>query len=42
MFNALNKTNFMAADGNRSNSTFGTITSTFPARQIQIALKLIF
>lgn len=39
-FNALNKTNFRAADGNRSNAGFGTIRSTFPARQIQFALKL--
>jgi hypothetical protein len=42
LFNALNKTSFMAADGNRSNSTFGVITSTFPARQIQAALKFVF
>ena len=40
--NALNKTNFSPANGNRSNSAFGTITSTFPARQVQFALKLIF
>jgi hypothetical protein len=42
LFNALNRTNFMAADGNRSNSTFGMITTTFPARQVQVALKLVF
>jgi hypothetical protein len=41
-FNALNKTNFSPAAGNISNSSFGTITSTFPARQIQFALKLVF
>ena len=41
-FNILNKTNFRAADGNRSNASFGRITSTFPARQIQFALKLYF
>jgi hypothetical protein len=42
LFNAMNRTNFMAADGNRSNSTFGTITTAFPARQVQLALKLMF
>jgi hypothetical protein len=41
-FNALNKTNFSAPAGNISNSNFGTITGTFPARQIQFALKLAF
>jgi len=41
-FNLLNKTNFRAADGNRSNATLGRITSAFPARQIQFALKLYF
>jgi hypothetical protein len=42
MFNALNRTNFQAADGNRSDAGLGAITSTFPARQTQLALKLIF
>ena len=42
LFNALNKTNFSPAAGNISNSNFGTITSTFPARQIQFGLKLSF
>jgi hypothetical protein len=41
-FNALNKTNFSPANGDRSSSSFGTITSTFPARQVQFALKLVF
>ncbi len=41
-FNLLNHTNFQAPDGNRSNSSFGSITSTFPARQLQFALKLMF
>jgi hypothetical protein len=41
-FNVLNKTNFSPANGDRSSSSFGTITSTFPARQVQFALKLIF
>jgi hypothetical protein len=41
-FNALNKTNFSPANGDRSSSSFGSITSTFPARQIQFALKFMF
>lgn len=40
MFNILNKTNFFPADGNRSATSFGSIATTFPARQIQFALKL--
>ena len=41
-FNALNKTNFQAAAAGISTSTFGTITKTFPARQVQFGLKLVF
>lgn len=41
-FNVVNRTNFTAPDGNRSNATFGTITSTFPARQVQFAMKLYY
>jgi hypothetical protein len=41
-FNVLNKTNFGAPASNRSNSDFGTIRATFPARQIQLGLKLLF
>ncbi|MGH9900153.1 MAG: TonB-dependent receptor, partial [Pyrinomonadaceae bacterium] len=41
-FNLLNRTNFLAANSDRSSAGFGTITSTFPARQIQLALKLYF
>jgi hypothetical protein len=41
-FNLLNRSNFVAAASNASSSSFGTITSTFPARQIQFALKLYF
>jgi hypothetical protein len=53
-FNLLNKTNFGAPSGTatgivyRGDGTlqtaggFGTIRSTFPARQIQFALKLSF
>ena len=41
-FNLSNRSNFKAPDGNLSNNSFGTTTSTFPARQIQFALKLYF
>jgi len=41
-FNLLNKTNFSAPNGNRSSGGFGSITSTYPARQLQFALKLLF
>jgi hypothetical protein len=39
-FNLFNKTNFGAANPDRSSAAFGTIRSTFPARQIQLAMKL--
>jgi hypothetical protein len=41
-FNVLNKVNYQAPDGNVSNSTFGSITSAYPARQYQFVAKLIF
>jgi hypothetical protein len=42
-FNLLNKTNFGPPGTLTSNSSgFGVFTSTFPARQVQLALKLIF
>jgi hypothetical protein len=41
-FNVLNKTNFSAPNGNRSNNAFGTITSTMPWREIQMALRFVF
>ena len=41
-FNLFNKTNFGAANPDRSSGGFGQIRSTFPARQIQFALKLSF
>lgn len=41
-FNALNTVNFQAPDSNREDGGFGNITSYFPPRQIQLALKLIF
>ena len=41
-FNVFNQTNFQPANGNVSSSSFGSITATFPARQLQFALKLLF
>lgn len=52
-FNLLNKTNFQSPDLNAVNivrnanneqigGSFGTITSAFPARQIQVAVKVYF
>jgi hypothetical protein len=41
-FNLLNRTNFRSPNPNRSQPTFGVITQTYPARQIQLALKVIF
>ena len=41
-FDLFNKTNFTAPNSTRSSSGFGTITSTFPARIIQFALKFVF
>jgi len=41
-FNLLNKTNFGPPNGTRSSSGFGTITSAYPARQMQFGLKLLF
>jgi hypothetical protein len=41
-FNVLNHTNLGIPDSNISDAAFGTIRSFFPARQIQLALKLLF
>jgi len=41
-FNLFNRTNFGTPNANRSNSNFGTITSTAAARQIQLGVKLHF
>jgi hypothetical protein len=41
-FNLFNKTNFRNAEANRSSAAFGTVRNTFPARQIQFALRLSF
>ena len=42
VFNLLNKTNFRAANGNRTAAGFGTITQTYDPRQIQFGLKLSY
>jgi hypothetical protein len=42
VFNALNKTNFSPANGDVSSSSFGKITGSFPARQVQFALRFAF
>lgn len=43
-FNILNKTNWAAPDPNLSdgNGSFGAITSAYPSRQLQFALKVLF
>jgi hypothetical protein len=41
-FNILNHTNFGVPNNVSTSSAFGTITTTFPPRQIQFALKLMF
>jgi hypothetical protein len=41
-FNILNHTNFGNPNNVSTSSAFGTITTTYPPRQIQFALKLMF
>lgn len=41
-FNVLNRTNFGTPNGNASSNAFGTITSTFDPRQIQLGVRLLF
>ncbi len=42
-FNLLNKTNFATVSGTNANSSgFGVFNATFPARQLQLALKVVF
>lgn len=41
-FNTFNHVNYQAPDGIATDSTFGQITTTYPARELQGALKLIF
>jgi len=41
-FNLLNHVNYGAPNSNRTDGSFGSITSFFPPRQLQVAAKLIF
>ena len=41
-FNLLNRTNFGAPNGNASANAFGTITSTYDPRQVQLGVRLTF
>ena len=41
-FNVLNRVNLRNVNGNMASSTFGRVTSTFPARQIQLGARLAF
>src|SRR5271165_120777 len=41
-FNVLNHTNFGVPNQQSNSSAFGTITTTYPPRQIQFGLKLLF
>ena len=41
-FNLLNRTNFAGLSTNRTSANFGTITSAFDARQIQLGAKITF
>ncbi|HME08786.1 MAG TPA: TonB-dependent receptor [Bryobacteraceae bacterium] len=41
-FNVLNHTNFGVPNQQSNSSAFGTVTTTYPPRQIQFGLKLLF
>lgn len=41
-FNLLNHVNYQAPTSSRSSGSYGYITSAFPARQLQVAAKIIF
>ncbi|HVD92077.1 MAG TPA: hypothetical protein VNC21_07340, partial [Vicinamibacterales bacterium] len=41
-FNLFNRTNFRAPNGVRSAGAFGTITSTYDPRQLQLGIKLLW
>ncbi len=41
-FNLLNRVNFTAPNGNRSSGAFGTITSTYDPRQMQLGVKVLW
>jgi len=42
VFNLMNRANFRAPNGNRSAAGFGTITSTYDPRQLQLGVKVRF
>jgi hypothetical protein len=41
-FNLLDRANFTAPNGTRTSAAFGTITSTYDARQVQLGVKLLW
>lgn len=41
-FNVLNKVNYASPNSTFNNTAFGTITTAYPARQLQLAGKIIF
>ena len=41
-FNILNRSNFGLPNTDITNAAFGTIRNSYPPRQIQFALKLMF
>jgi hypothetical protein len=41
-FNLFNRDNFTAPNGNRSSAAFGSITSTYDARQVQLGVKVLW
>ena len=41
-FNVLNKVNYQQPNSTFGSSSFGQITTAFPARQLQLAAKIIF
>jgi hypothetical protein len=41
-FNLFNRDNFLAPASNRSAATFGTITNTYDARQVQLGVKVLW
>jgi hypothetical protein len=41
-FNLFNRVNYTAPSGNRSTAAFGTITSTYDPRQMQLGVKLLW
>ena len=41
-FNLFNRDNFAPPNGNRSSGAFGTITSTYDPRQVQLGVKILW